>query len=492
LINTPTSTIPGRGILGILLICFLFWGVRPLWEPDEGRYAEAAREMLLTNDWLTPRLQGEPHLTKPPFTYWLTASGIWLLGVNAWGARLFLSVAFFLCAVSTMGIARTWGWSNRQVFLSGLVFSTALLPFICGHVLTTDMFLASWETIGVLCAWRTWNGAGKTRYWRIGFWMAFGLAFLTKGPPGWLPLPVILLYSMIVKRRCHQQQPDSGLWSWRGFILLLIIAFGWFVALCMKNADLFSYFLGEEVRDRILSDRHERTQPYYLYFLLLFLGLIPWIFMWPGLVVRSLKYMGPVILKEGNKHKLFSLIWVILPLLIFQFSKSKMYLYIIPLFVPISLWCGYLLGRSGCLFYRLADAKSLVLTVPAVMWMIVLVAITVFPDSSRYSRGVRDLATDLKRKSEQQGLRLEMIYTTGKPPHSLSFYTGIPLQEEERDREKISFKMQAELRTGSRTGLLIRRHRVEEHVGLSGIDQRVLAGNDRYIIFIVDGKNHAE
>jgi len=219
---------PAAGIMVVLLVCFLFWGMRPLWEPDEGRYVATAREMVLAGDWLTPRLHGQPHLTKPPLTYWMTASGIWIFGMNAWGARFFLSAAFFLASVSTMGIARTWGLTNRQSFISGLVFSTSLFPFVCGHVLTTDMFLLAWETLGVLCAWRTWGGKGRTCLWRTGFWIAFGMAFLTKGPPGWLPLLVILLYGMIMKSQ-GRRRTEAGLWSWYGFIMMMLISFGWFV-----------------------------------------------------------------------------------------------------------------------------------------------------------------------------------------------------------------------------------------------------------------------
>ncbi len=482
---------PAAGIMVVLLVCFLFWGMRPLWEPDEGRYVATAREMLLTGDWLTPRLHGQTHLTKPPLTYWMTASGMWIFGMNAWGARFFLSAAFFLASVSTIGIARTWGLTNRQSFISGLVFSTSLFPFVCGHVLTTDMFLLAWETTGVLCAWRTWGGKGRTCLWRTGFWMAFGMAFLTKGPPGWLPLLVILLYGIIMKSR-GRGRAEAGLWSWYGFIMMLIISLGWFAVLCLKNNELFGYFLFEEVRDRFFSEQHERVQPYYFYPLLLIFGLMPWLFIWPMLVARTLKYLGPALLRDGNQAKLFTLIWFLLPLVVFQLSRSKSYFYITPLFVPISLWCGYLLGQPDGFFQRLVSRRSRVLTTSSVLWAIVLVCITVFPDGIKHTRSVRGLAVNLEQNMLEQQIHLDRIYTIRKPAHSLAIYSGIPLRRLRLNIGEIFRRMQEDLADGSVTGLLVKTSRMKERDVPPGVHFRVLAADETYQVLVVDLENTGE
>ena len=65
-----------------IILAFAFQGSRGLWEPDEGRYVRCAYEMLKAGDWLTPRLNGTPHFTKPPVTYWLIASGLSVFGMN--------------------------------------------------------------------------------------------------------------------------------------------------------------------------------------------------------------------------------------------------------------------------------------------------------------------------------------------------------------------------------------------------------------------------
>jgi 4-amino-4-deoxy-L-arabinose transferase len=95
-------------ILAVLALGFL--GTRGLWEPDEGRYVEVAREMLLSGNYLIPTLNQVPHFTKPPLTYWAIAAGLRVAGWNEWGARLYLALAFVATAWVTAWLGeRVWG-----------------------------------------------------------------------------------------------------------------------------------------------------------------------------------------------------------------------------------------------------------------------------------------------------------------------------------------------------------------------------------------------
>ena len=92
-----------------LVLAFAFQGTRGLWEPDEGRYAEVAREMLVSGDLLTPHLDFEPHFTKPPLTYWCITASMAAFGRNEWAVRLYLALSFALTglAIAALG-ARMW------------------------------------------------------------------------------------------------------------------------------------------------------------------------------------------------------------------------------------------------------------------------------------------------------------------------------------------------------------------------------------------------
>ncbi|TMG78655.1 MAG: phospholipid carrier-dependent glycosyltransferase, partial [Betaproteobacteria bacterium] len=89
-----------RWIAGAFLICALLWFAgleyRGLFMPDEGRYADIAREMLDSNDWVTPRHNGIKYLEKPPLQYWATAGAFAVFGADEWTARLWPALTSFL------------------------------------------------------------------------------------------------------------------------------------------------------------------------------------------------------------------------------------------------------------------------------------------------------------------------------------------------------------------------------------------------------------
>ena len=97
---TPTLQRFNQPLLFLLVLCgglfFFRLGVPGLMDPDEGRYAEIAREMLATGDFITPNLNFLPYLEKPPLVYWLTAFSLSVGGLNEWAAR-------FIPAVSALG-----------------------------------------------------------------------------------------------------------------------------------------------------------------------------------------------------------------------------------------------------------------------------------------------------------------------------------------------------------------------------------------------------
>ena len=167
----------------VIILAFAFQGSRGLWEPDEGRYVRCAYEMLKAGDWLTPRLNGNPHFTKPPLTYWLIASGFSLFGMNEWGARFFHAVAFVLTALMA-GYLATRMWDQKHGLLSALAYSTMVFTYSAANIATTDMFLTLFVTGAMLSCWMslssTQTSSLQKTIWGLLVWLFLGRGCLRK------------------------------------------------------------------------------------------------------------------------------------------------------------------------------------------------------------------------------------------------------------------------------------------------------------------------
>lgn len=335
--------------LFIFLILFLC-GVRSLFESTEIRYAEATREMVASNNWLVPRLNGEPHLTKPPFAYWMIGAGqklfyqSGLIGrhlpklfyscryydLNAFSSRLFLSVAFLLTCYMVLYCGSLL--KNRNYgLISMLVFASSLFPILSSTVLSTDIFLTflSFASLAFFISYRK-NGKGRDL---ILFYLLLGLSFLTKGPPALLIiLPSSLLYAVLF--------PDPRKTRWMlhltGISLALLISGFWFVYLHISGIKPFSYYYQHEFKERILSTVHNRTMHWSIYFGLFIFGCLPWHF-WFRLS-RKTRFKQPL--------TFWMMGTITVPVIVFCFSQSRLPLYILPLFPVFCLLITHLFLES--------------------------------------------------------------------------------------------------------------------------------------------------
>ena len=133
------------------LLLWFFLGLlplfmRPLWEPDEGRYAEIAREMATTGDWVTPRLNGLKYLEKPPLQYWITAVAFQAFGASAWTARLWSTLSTFLAVIFLRYVGAKLGGRMLGFYASACLAGTVGFV-LSAHVLTLDGGLAALLTL---------------------------------------------------------------------------------------------------------------------------------------------------------------------------------------------------------------------------------------------------------------------------------------------------------------------------------------------------------
>ncbi|MGC9453010.1 MAG: ArnT family glycosyltransferase [Oceanipulchritudo sp.] len=314
-------------------------GSRGLFETTEGRYGEVAREMRLSKDYMTPTLDGNPHWTKPPVTYWVMAGGMSLLGENAWGVRLGGALATALGAAMLGAVAGEL-WNRKTAIWTVLIWATGFLPAAGASTASTDIYLAAAETIAVgafLIGWK------RSEFgWYTLMWTAFGIAFLTKGPPGLLPLGAIILFAW---RGGFLRK----IFPLPGILLFFLTGFSWYVAVVIKNPDLLQYFMGEEVVNRIASKGGHNSEwyaPFTLYLPVLIFSLGAW-----GILALFERlrtgWWGPLKKHWGeNSEILFLMLWICVPLLMFTLARSRLPLYLLPLCAPLSLLAARQLSQA--------------------------------------------------------------------------------------------------------------------------------------------------
>ena len=333
-------------VLLALAVSFAFQGTRGLYETSEGRYAESAREMIETGNYLEPTLGYRPHWTKPPMTYWAIAGGMRILGCNEWGARLFNSVALLATILALAYVAATL-WGKAVGLTAGLIYASSPFPVLAANALTTDTLLTLWEVCAVLCYLRACHGSSprERQKWMAAMWTFFGLGFLTKGPPALIPLIPVILWNFRYKGVPRFFPPV-------GIILFFLLGFSWYVVVCLRHPELVSYFLGVEVIDRVTSSgmhHSEWYQPFVQYLPVLTLGAGPWIYFgWRILWKRRLLSPGSLwsALRRESMGS-FLLLWLLLPLILFFLVKSRLVLYVLPLYAPIALAIARGLWEGG-------------------------------------------------------------------------------------------------------------------------------------------------
>lgn len=339
------------------LIWFYLLGVRTLVPTDEGRYAEMAREMIASHDWITTRLNAIKYFEKPPFQTWMNAITFELFGLGEWQARLWTG----LCGFG--GVLLT-AYTGRRVFgaqigfYAGLVLASSLLWGGLGHVNTLDMGLAGMMTISLcalLIAQCNRAPADEQRNWMLVCWAGMALAVLSKGLIGIvLPGAVLVLYTLAAG--------DWRIWKrlhlGKGLLLFFAISAPWFIAVSMRNPEFARFFFIHEHFQRFLTKVHHRTGAWYYFVPILVAGVVPWLgvllqSLWEGLRDRHESTLDDATGRGFQPRKML-LIWSLFIFFFFSISDSKLPSYILPIFPALALLIAGFLARAG--------ARSLYLT----------------------------------------------------------------------------------------------------------------------------------
>ncbi len=353
-------------ILAALAVLVVFDNLgRPLANPDEGRYAEIAREMAESGDWVTPRLNGFKYFEKPPLQYWATAAAIRLLGPGEVAARLYVALA----GLATLAIV---GYTGRRLHSgeAGLLAVLALLssPYFMalGGIVTLDMGLTLWTTAALsalLIAGQAPDPSGR-RKWLLAGWAAMALAVLSKGLVGLvIPAAAVALHALVARDWRSLLRLE---WA-RGLPLFLAIAAPWFVAVSLANPEFASFFFIHEHFTRFLSTAHHRVEPAWYFLPILFAGFLPWMFALPAAAAGAWREERRL---PGWRPRTFALVAAGFVVAFFSASGSKLPAYILPAFPPLALVLGRYLAEAPPrrLALWVAPVSAVALALAALAW----------------------------------------------------------------------------------------------------------------------------
>ncbi|SJZ33039.1 4-amino-4-deoxy-L-arabinose transferase [Trichlorobacter thiogenes] len=316
----------------LFLFGFLFLtglGSAPLIDPDEGRYAEIPREMLVRGDFVTPTLNYVKYFEKPPLLYWVNAGSMAIFGQNEFAARLPSALSGLFTVLLTYLAGRRL--FNRRTALTGTLILGSCAAFLFqSRIILTDMLLTfclSAALFSFLLAVRS-SERHRTHLYRL-FFICCGLAVLTKGLIGIVLPGGIIFWYLLLSRRWHLLK---GIPWFSGLLLFALVTMPWFVLVSQANPEFPHFFFIREHFQRYTSTIHRRSQPFWFFLPILLLTMLPWSFFLPGSLGKAWQQR-----QSDRGTTLYLLIWPLVIILFFSLSSSKLIPYILPTFPPLAL-----------------------------------------------------------------------------------------------------------------------------------------------------------
>ena len=377
------STLAKRAWLLFFFVAFLFYiyglGRMPLIGPDEPRYAQVAREMLLRADPITPTLGGHAWFEKPALLYWMMMAAFGAFGVSEWAARLGPALSGLLTGLFIYLTGRRIEEKDEKTQGRGLgLWSGAALLSTAGMIIFSrgasfDVIVTMTITASLSCFLLSElaSTTKERRRWLAGFYAAVGASLLAKGLIGIvIPFGVVAVYQLL--RRAWPEK--SLMWSllW-GLPLAALIAAIWYVPVTARHGWTFiDQFIIQHHFARYLSNKYLHPQPFFFYLPIMALFALPWTaFLFAALwSARRWNWRAPSADEDeaASKSRVFALAWLFVPVAFFSLSGSKLPGYILPALPGAALLIGDHLrsyirgdGKSGASTMRATGVCLLLL-----------------------------------------------------------------------------------------------------------------------------------
>jgi len=335
-------------LLAIRLLA-VFW--LPFTDTTEARYAEIARKMLETGDWITPQFDyGVPFWGKPPLHTWLSALGMKLFGVGAFGARVFILTT----ALAVLALIYSWVRQHRgtdQALVAAVVLSSGVLFFGASAFVMTDMVMVLGTTLSMVSFYNFITGTPARVLWARLFFVGVAIGLLAKGPTALVITMIPIVPWLIFQGRWR----NLGGLPWRsGLLITAVLVLPWYIAAELKTPGFLRYFIiGEHFERFVISgwqgdlygSGHARAKGLiWIYWLATFM---PWTLFAVALLPRLQRVLGGA---DRGWHAYLAL-WTIAPLLLFTPAANILAAYVLPglpaaAILLVSLW-AQLWGAPG-------------------------------------------------------------------------------------------------------------------------------------------------
>ena len=307
----------------VLLLFAGLLGTRSLNEPDEGRYAEIAREMVETGNWLVPHIWYVPHLDKPPFTYWAVAASLAVFGVNEWAVRLPLALAGLSAAWATFLLVRSVAGAAAARW-SVLILGTSMLYWVMARMLTTDIFLTQFIAWAIYFFWRSWRSLDALEERSAGSGQQ-AAAFVEDEPD-----PAGDARALAARRSYGWQLAAWAVMDDVGRALAL----PWFLMVWESVPNSFEFMVkGQVVGHAMQAAAKNRAQPFWFFLPVLAVGFLPWTpllgWLWRRAHWRSLD-------TRTQEAWLLLSVWAGFTFVLFSVNSAKLMHYILPMFPALA------------------------------------------------------------------------------------------------------------------------------------------------------------
>ncbi|MCP3964864.1 MAG: phospholipid carrier-dependent glycosyltransferase [Lentisphaerae bacterium] len=321
-------------LLGVFVL--LYFGTlwfRPLFTPDEPRYAEIARELILHNDWVVPKLNNLKYFEKPIMGHWLNALSMVTFGENVFAVRfasalsVLLSAAFLFWLIAK---ARSTAFAG----ISCVVYLTSSIVFGVGTYSVLDSFLSLFitATLGsfyLACLRKKFDWQKAALLALAG--IACGGAFLAKGFLAFAIPGVTILAFLIWEKRWK----DIFILPWIPLFFVIISAGPWSYLVYKRAPDFWNYFFIVEHWQRFSADVESQHPEAFWYFIPVILGgALPWILLLPGIIKGYSKKWKTAFSDPLMKYMAC---WLVFPFILFSASSGKLATYILPCFPAIAV-----------------------------------------------------------------------------------------------------------------------------------------------------------
>jgi 4-amino-4-deoxy-L-arabinose transferase-like glycosyltransferase len=319
----------------MILIRGIFNYEIPLTDNTEARYAEIARIMSETKNWITLQIDyGIPFWAKPPLSTWASALSISIFGNHEFFVRLpFLMLAIIL--VFSLGHHK----NKSSRYLPGIILLSLPEFYLHAGVVSTDMFLSFSIALIMLSFWEAIKIKTKS-YWGYLFFVGLALGLLSKGPIAlFLSLPPILIWSIISNniKKAFKTAP----WL-LGTIITMLISLPWYYLVELRSPGFLNYFIVGEHFERFFNsdwrgDKYgfAKQQPFGIIWSFFIIFTLPWFILFIKILIKKWSEI------KKDYWALFLLIWMLWTPLFFTFSRSLIHPYILPSMVPLALFINH-------------------------------------------------------------------------------------------------------------------------------------------------------